>query len=311
MHGEWKPAWLPNSKWGPALLPAPTLRPLGLVSSCLASALPRWSVIADVHAPCGFARRSALCAWWACGWMPSGARSPWAAADPCFRTRSRRYPSFRLSAPVECQALLRRSGLPRLFRVLFQAVRKKPSVGVSPLSGSSLPTWLSPGRTNAAVRRGEMLLAILVFTASRWMEAEACPRAVPWKTMPFRIPFPITKAAVSRIRRSARRCLPVGYAANYPCSYRCALNPENSEVWALNFGVRALSTIKSCACCSSRASKKCGSYPQPPHLSVDSYCAAPKRSTWCCVPTLSAPRPLILSLSKDVALDQHPSTGSG
>jgi len=41
--------------------------------------------------------RSALCAWRASGWMPSGARSPWAAADPCFRTRSRRYPSFRLT----------------------------------------------------------------------------------------------------------------------------------------------------------------------------------------------------------------------
>lgn len=191
----------PNSKWGPALLPAPTLRPLGLVLSRLASAFPRWSVIADVRAPCGLARRSALCAWRASGWMPSGARSPWAAADPCFRTRSRRYPSFRLSASVECQALLRRSGLPRLFRALFQAVRKKPSVGVSPLSGCSLPTWLSPGRTNAAVRRGEMLSAILVFAASRWMETEACPRAAPWKTMPFRTPFTITKAAVLHIRK--------------------------------------------------------------------------------------------------------------
>jgi hypothetical protein len=143
------------------LLPAPTLRPLWLVSSRLASAFPRWSVIADVHAPCGFARRSALCAWRASGWMPSGARSPWAAADPCFRTRSRRYPSFRLPAPAECQALLRRSGFPRLSRLLLRAGRKKPSVGVSPLSGGSLPTGLSPGRTNAAVRRGEMLSVIL------------------------------------------------------------------------------------------------------------------------------------------------------
>lgn len=191
----------PNSKWGPALLPAPTLRPLWLVSSRLASAFPRWSVIADVHAPCGFARRSALCALRASGWMPSGARSPWAAADPCFRTRSRRYPSFRLPAPVECQALLRRSGFPRLSRLLLRAGRKKPSVGVSPLSGGSLPTGLSPGRTNAAVRRGEMLSVILVFAASRWMETEACPRAAPWKTMPFRIPFTITKAAVLHIRK--------------------------------------------------------------------------------------------------------------
>lgn len=183
------------------MLPAPILRPLWLVSSRLASAFPRWPVIADVHAPCGFARRSALCAWRASGWMPFGARSPWAAADPCFRTRSRRYPSVRLPAPVECQALLRRSGFPRLSRLLLQAGRKKPSVGVSPLSGSTLPTGLAPCRTNAAVRRGEMPSVILVFAASRRLETEACPRAAPWKTMPFRIPFPITKAAVLHIRK--------------------------------------------------------------------------------------------------------------
>lgn len=191
----------PDSKWGPALLPAPTLRPLWLVSSRLASALARWSVIADGHAPSGFAWRSALCAWRASGWMPSGARSPWAAADPCFRTRSRRYPSFRLPAPVERHALLRRSGFPRLSRLLLQAGRKKPFVGVSPLAGGSLPTGFLPGRTNAAVRRGEMPSVILVFAASRRSEAEACPRTAQWKTMPFHIPFPITKAAVLHIRK--------------------------------------------------------------------------------------------------------------
>jgi hypothetical protein len=46
-----------------------------------------------------------------------------------------------------------------------------------------------------------MLSVILVFAASRWMETEACPRSAPWKTMPFRIPFTITKAAVLRIRK--------------------------------------------------------------------------------------------------------------
>lgn len=45
---------------------------------------------------------------------------------------------------------------------------------------------------------------------------------------------PITKATVSHIRRSARRHLPVGYAANYPCSCRFALFLRNSRVWALN-----------------------------------------------------------------------------
>lgn len=45
----------------------------------------------------------AFCAVVASGRMPSGALSPWAAADPCFRTRSRRYPSFRPSATVECR----------------------------------------------------------------------------------------------------------------------------------------------------------------------------------------------------------------
>jgi hypothetical protein len=33
------------------------------------------------------------------------------------------------------------------------------------------------------------------------METEACPRAAPWKTMPFRTPFTIKKAAVLHIRK--------------------------------------------------------------------------------------------------------------
>lgn len=130
------------------MLPAPTLRPLWLVLSRLASAAPRWSVIADVHAPCGFARRSALCEGLASGWMPSGAQGPWAPADPCFRTRSRRYPSFRPSSPVECRAPVRRSGFPRLSRLLLRAIRKKPFVGVSPLpEARSRPDLRLTGRT--------------------------------------------------------------------------------------------------------------------------------------------------------------------
>jgi hypothetical protein len=52
---------------------------------------------------------------------------------------------------------------------------------------------------------------------------------------------------------------------------------ENQGFDRRSSGRISLSTQESCASIVSRASEKCGSYPQPPHLSVDSYCAAPKR----------------------------------
>lgn len=56
------------------------------------------------------------------------------------------------------------------------------------------------------------------------------------------------------------------------------LNLENQKLGCRFSEKFSLSTHQSCASIVSRASEKCRSYPQPPHLSVDSYCAAPKRS---------------------------------
>ena len=84
------------------------------------------------------------------------------------------------------------------------------------------------------------------------------------------VPVPTMMATVSHSRRSAWRHLQVGYAVNHSCSR----HKHNNTVFQL-FRLKTLRcfmllTLGGCASSPSRASKKCGSYPQPPHLPVDS-----------------------------------------
>ena len=172
------------------MLPAPTLRPLWLFPSRLASTVLRWPVIADGLTPPGFARRSFLRG--RCVGLDAVR-----GAEPlgcCRSVLSHKVAPLSFLSSVRAgrvQALFLRSGYPRLLRPLLQAIRKKPSVGVS----------LCPQAVFQPGFRGEMLSATFLSAASRRMETEACPRAVECKTMSYCTPFPITKAAVSSIRK--------------------------------------------------------------------------------------------------------------
>lgn len=153
--------------------------------------------------------------------MPFGARSPWAAADPCFRTGSRRYlpilfPTRQMRAPACHRALVPPDVLANRPGDTFRAL---PSIsGIAPRQACAMP-----GRIPA---RGGMECCRSLFAfASRRMETEVLAALWPVEEVPLAPRLPITKAAVLRIRRSARRHLPVGYAANFPCSYRYALYP--------------------------------------------------------------------------------------
>lgn len=66
--------------------------------------------------------------------MPSGARSPWAAADPCFHTGSRRYPSIRPMALV-CAGHRPHSALSRLLLAAFASGLKSRSWALPSLRG--------------------------------------------------------------------------------------------------------------------------------------------------------------------------------
>lgn len=167
--------------------------------------------------------------------MPSGARSPWAAADPCFHTGSRRYPSIRPMALV-CAGHRPHSALSRLLLTAFASGLKKPVVGVTFATRYCSGTCFHMLGRTAARKGGTSFVA-----CSKKLCAGCRPRPLPhiacFEKVPPDTPFPIMKAAVLHNRRSALGHLLVGYTANYPCPHRFAYFIVNSKAYALNFEI--------------------------------------------------------------------------
>jgi hypothetical protein len=136
-----------NGKWGSASLLAPIPRPHRPSCFAIAPALRTRCAIAGYRRPFAIVCRALLFV--APVQMPSGARSPWAAADPCFRTSPRRYLSIRPLTSA-CAEHGPSSTISRLPQAAFASGLKKPFVGVTsaswPRSRSCLHT---PGRTPA------------------------------------------------------------------------------------------------------------------------------------------------------------------
>lgn len=95
-------------------------------------------------------------------------------------------------------------------------------------SAASLPASLALRRTFSRVGKCDVPPDALPSSRAGWRPRPS-PRAAAEEASRD-TPFPITKAAGSRIRKQARRRLEGGYAAEFSCSYRCAKFSSKSAV---------------------------------------------------------------------------------
>ncbi len=153
--------------------------------------------------------------------MPSGVRSPWAAADWCLRTRSVALSVQTCACTGSCQALAHAVAMIRSSATASIRFCKRSEIAVSGRylrSVASLPVRPAPFRTKSPKGGWKASRhAVVLFHAS--FRPEPCLHVSAPHTA-FKLSVPNLKAAVSHIRRPTRGCLSVGYTANYPCSYR-------------------------------------------------------------------------------------------